>query len=55
MIKKEELTVKIGGIADLISSIEKAKSELKSKVDGVYADKSRTQEWRNEQVESYKK
>ena len=55
MIKKEDLTVKIGGIADLISTIEKAKSELKTKVDGVYADKSRTQEWRNEQVEIYKK
>ena len=55
MIKKEELTVKIGGIADLISSIEKAKSELKSKVDGVYADKSRTQKWKDAQIESYKK
>ena len=55
MIKKEELTVKIGGLADLISAIEKAKSELKSKVDGVYADKSRTQEWINAQVEIYKK
>lgn len=55
MIKKEELTVKIGGIADLVGAIEKAKSQLKADVDKLYADKSRTQEWRNEQVESYKK
>ena len=55
MIKKEDLTVKIGGIADLVSAIEKEKSELKTKVDGVYNDKSRTQEWKNQQIESYKK
>lgn len=55
MIKKEDLQTKIGGIADVISAIEKEKSELKTKVDGVYADKSRTQAWINAQVESYKK
>lgn len=55
MIKQEELSVKIGGIADLVGAIEKAKSQLKADVDKLYADKSRTQEWRNEQVESYKK
>ena len=44
MIKKEELTVKIGGIADLVGAIEKAKSQLKADVDKLYADKSRTQE-----------
>ena len=55
MIRQEELTVKIGGIADLVSAIEKAKSQLKANVDKLYADKSRVQEWRDEQVESYKK
>lgn len=55
MIKQEELSVKIGGVADLVSAIEKAKSQLKADVDKLYADKSRTQEWRDEQIESYKK
>jgi hypothetical protein len=55
MIRQEELTVKIGGIADLISAIEKAKSQLKADVDKLYADKSRVQQWRDEQIESYKK
>lgn len=55
MIKKEDLALKIGGVADLVSAIEKAKSQLKADVDKLYADKSRTQEWRNEQIESYKK
>ena len=51
----KDLQTKIGGIADLVGAIEKAKSQLKADVDKLYADKSRTQEWRNEQVESYKK
>lgn len=55
MIKQEELTVKIGGIADTIGAIEKAKFQLKEDVDKLYNDKSRTQEWRNQTVESYKK
>lgn len=55
MIKKEDLTVKIGGIADTIGAIEKAKFQLKEDVDKLYNDKSRTQEWRNQTVESYKK
>lgn len=54
MIKKEDLALKIGGIADVIGSIEKAKSQLKDDIDKLYADKSRTQEWRNEQVALYK-
>lgn len=39
----KELTVKIGGVADLISAIEKAKFQLKEDVDKLYNDKSRTQ------------
>lgn len=50
----KELTVKIGGVADLISAIEKSKSQLKDDIDKLYADKSRTQQWRNEQVALYK-
>ena len=55
MIKQEELTVKIGGIADTIGAIEKAKFQLKEDVDKLYNEKSRTQEWRNQTVESFKK
>lgn len=51
----KDLQTKIGGIADLVGAIEKAKSQLKADVDKLYADKSRTQEWRNQTVESYKK
>lgn len=51
----KDLQTKIGGIADLVSAIEKAKFQLKEDVDKLYADKSRTQEWRNQTVESYKK
>lgn len=51
----KDLQTKIGGIADLVGVIEKAKGELKTKVDGVYADKSRTQQWKDAQIESYKK
>lgn len=50
----KELTVKIGGVADLISAIEKSKSQLKDDIDKLYADKSRTMEWRNEQIALYK-
>lgn len=50
----KDLTVKIGGIADLISAIEKTKSKLKKDIDKLYNDKSRTAEWRNEQVALYK-
>lgn len=54
MIKKEELTVKIGAVADLISSIEKAKSQLKDDIDKIYNDDTRTKEWKNQQITLYK-
>ena len=50
----KDLQTKIGGIADLVGAIEKAKSQLKADVDKIYNDDTRTKEWKNQQITLYK-
>lgn len=53
--EKEKLTMTLGIIGDYMSVINKYKADYKKAVDKVLADKTRTSEFQNEQVEYYKK
>lgn len=53
--EKEKLTMTLGAIGDSMNLINKYKADYKKAVDKVLADKTRTSEFQNEQVEYYKK
>lgn len=53
--EKEKLTMTLGTIGDSMNLINKYKADYKKAVDKVLADKTRTSEFQNEQVEYYKK
>lgn len=53
--EKKELVMTLGAIGDSMNLINKYKADYKKAVDKVLADKTRTSEFQNEQVEYYKK
>lgn len=54
-IEKEKLTMALGTIGDCMSLINKYKADYKQAVDKVLADKTRTSEFKNEQIAYCKK
>lgn len=54
-IEKEKLTMTLGTIGDCMSLINKYKTDYKQAVDKVLADKTRTSEFKNEQIAYCKK
>lgn len=54
-IEKEKLTMALGTIGDCMSLINKYKADYKQAVDKVLADKTRTSEFKNEQIAYFKK
>lgn len=54
-IEKEKLTMTLGTIGDCMSLINKYKADYKQAVDKVLADKTRTSEFKNEQIVYCKK
>jgi hypothetical protein len=54
-IEKEKLTMTLGTIGDCMSLISKYKADYKQAVDKILADKTRTSEFKNEQIAYYKK
>lgn len=54
-IEKEKLTMALGTIGDCMSLINKYKANYKQAVDKVLADKTRTSEFKNEQIAYFKK
>ncbi len=54
-IEKEELTMTLGTIGDCMSLINKYKADYKQAVDKILADKTRTSEFKNEQIAYCKK
>lgn len=54
-IEKEKLTMTLGTIGDCMSLINKYKADYKQAVDKVLADKTRTSEFKNEQIAYCKK
>lgn len=54
-IEKEKLTMALGTIGDCMSLINKYKADYKLAVDKVLADKTRTSEFKNEQIAYFKK
>lgn len=54
-IEKEKLTMTLGTIGDCMSLINKYKADYKQAVDKVLADKTRTSEFKNEQIADCKK
>lgn len=54
-IEKEKLTMALGTIGDCMSLINKYKADYKQAVDKVLADKTRTSEFKNEQIACCKK
>lgn len=53
-IEKEKLTMTLGTIGDCMSLINKYKADYKQAVDKILADKTRTSEFKNEQIASCK-
>lgn len=54
-IEKEELTMTLGTIGDCMCLINKYKADYKQAVDKILADKTRTSEFKNEQIAYCKK
>lgn len=54
-IEKEELTMTLGTIGDCMSLINKYKADYKQAVDKILVDKTRTSEFKNEQIAYCKK
>ena len=54
-IEKEKLAMTLGTIGDCMSLINKYKADYKQAVDKVLADKTRTSEFKNEQIAYCKK
>lgn len=54
-IEKEKLTMTLGTIGDCMSLINKYKADYKQAVDKILADKTRTSEFKNEQIAYCKK
>jgi len=54
-IEKEELTMTLGTIGDCMSLINKYNADYKQAVDKILADKTRTSEFKNEQIAYCKK
>lgn len=54
-IEKEKLTMTLGTIGDCMSLISKYNADYKQAVDKILADKTRTSEFKNEQIAYYKK
>ncbi len=53
-MERKDLQTKINNIAENISNIVVIKEQLQASIDKVYADDSRTSQWKNEQIEIYK-
>ena len=53
--EREELTMTLGTIGDCMSLINKYKADYKQAVDKILADKTRTSEFKNEQIAYCKK